>query len=141
MRTLAKLTAGVVVLLALTGCSNDPKSEVSALEAPPGTADTFDGDAETLGITADSVRLLAEENGYAFYAAFPANRAGDRVCLVLDELKTDQAHAGCGDIPSVEPIELGIPGVRAKLVVDDYDASKELAEGWRQPHQNLLVRL
>ncbi|WP_026534599.1 hypothetical protein [Arthrobacter sp. H14] len=141
MRTLAKLTAGVVVLLALAGCSNDPKSAMSALEAPPGTADTFGGDADALGIAADSVRLLGEENGYAFYIAAPDNPENGNVCLVIETLEADTASAGCHNIPSVTPLELAVSGVRAKLVVDDYDAGKELSEGWRQLHQNLLVRL
>lgn len=141
MRSLEKLVAGVVVMLALVGCSNDPKSGVSALEAPPETADTFGGDAESLGIAADSMRLLSEENGYAFYAAVPDHPDGGSVCSVVEVSKTDEAHSGCGNTSSDEPMALGIPGVRAKLVVDDYDANKELAQGWRQLHQNLLVRL
>ena len=56
--------------------------------------------------------------------------------MVVENLTADTASAGCGGLPSAE---LDAAGVKAKLVVDDYDASKELAEGWRQLHKNLLV--
>lgn len=59
----------------------------------------------------------------------------------IETLEADTASSGCGTLPSVTPLEVAIPGVRAKPVVDDYDADRELAEGWRQLHQNLLVRL
>lgn len=140
MRALVKMAAGVVVLLALAGCSSDPKSGVSALEASAGPADRLaTEDAETLGVSADSVRLLAKEGPYAFYAAVPENGADAGVCLVVeDEARGPQA--GCGGIPSTRPLELGIGGLQARLIVDDYDSSGELANGWEQLHQNLLVR-
>ncbi|GAB3521738.1 hypothetical protein [Arthrobacter monumenti] len=141
MRTLAGLTAGVVVLLALAGCSNDPKPGISALEVPPGTADTFGSDADALDIAADSIRLLVEEDGYAFYTAAPDNPENGNVCLVIETLEANTLSAGCTKIPSATPLEVTVSGVRAKLVVDDYDAGKELSEGWRQLHQNLLVLL
>jgi hypothetical protein len=59
-----------------------------------------------------------------------------RICVVVENLKADTASASCSRLPSVE---ISAAGVKAKLVVDDYDASTELAEGWRQLHQNLLV--
>lgn len=39
MRTLAKMTAGVVVLLAFAGCSSGLESGISALEAPSSADD------------------------------------------------------------------------------------------------------
>jgi uncharacterized protein YceK len=139
MRTLTKLASGAVVLLALAGCSSDPKSGIAALENPAGPADTFAGGAEALGIAPDSTRLLVEEGDYAFYAAAPDNPEKGSVCLVIQTQDPATAASGCGNIPSLHPLELGTAGVKAKLTVDDYDASKELGEGWRQPHKNLLV--
>jgi len=140
MRILAKLTAGVVVLLALAGCSSDPKSGISALEAPAGPADTFAGGADTLGIAPDSTRLLVEESDYAFYIAAPDKPEKGSVCLVIQTPEPETAASGCGNIPNLHPLELGTAGVSAKLIADNYDASKELSEGWRQLHKNLLVR-
>jgi len=149
MRTLTKLTAGAVVLLALAGCSNDPRSGISALEAPAGSADTFPGDveaAENLGIAPDSTRLLVEESDYALYAARPnptdsQKLPADGVCLVVvHHLEEEQKASSCRGNWALGPVELGGMGVKAKLTADDYDASEELADGWRQPHKNLLVR-
>jgi hypothetical protein len=140
MRTLTKLTSGAVVLLALAGCSNDPKSGIAALDAPAGSTDILSGDADYLGIAPDSTRLLVEEGGYAFYAAAPDKPEKGDVCLVIQTPEPETAASGCGNIPSLHPLELGTAGVKAKLTVDDYDPSKELGEGWRQLHKNLLVR-
>ena len=151
MRTLTKLAAGAVVLLALAGCSNDPKSGISALEAPAGSADTFPGDAEAaenLGIAPDSTRLLVEESEYALYAARPNptdkdlnTLPADGVCLVVvHHLEGEQMSSSCRGNWALGPVELGGMGVKAKLTADDYDASEELSDGWRQPHKNLLVR-
>lgn len=137
MRTLTKLSASALVLLALAGCS-DPKSRVSALEGPAGTEDTFTGDARTLGVATTSARLLVEENGYSFYAAVSDSPSGG-VCLVIRNAAADEAAAGCSDSIKLHPVELETIAVKAKLTVDGYDSSKELAEGWRQLHQNLLV--
>ncbi|MGM0930905.1 MAG: hypothetical protein ACQEXN_14510 [Actinomycetota bacterium] len=140
MRTLAKLTTGAVVLLTLASCSSDPKSGIAALEAPAGSADTFAGDIETLGIAPDSTRLLVEENDYAFYIAAPDKPEKGNVCLVIQTPEPETGASGCGNFPNLHPLELGTAGVSAKLIADNYDASKELSEGWRQLHKNLLVR-
>lgn len=140
MRTLTKLIIGGVILLALAGCSGSPKSGISALEAPAGSADTFAGGAEALGVAPESIRLLVEERGYAFYVAAPDKPEKGSVCLVIQTQEPASAASGCGNIPSLHPLELGTAGVSAKLTVDDYDSSKELGEGWRQIHRNLLVR-
>jgi hypothetical protein len=149
MRTLTKLTACAAVLLALAGCGNDPKSGISALEAPAGSADTFPGGAEAaegVGIAPDSTRLLVEESDYALYAARPnptdSNELpADGVCLVVVHyLEGEQMSSSCTGNPALSPVQLGSMGVGAKLTADDYDASEELADGWRQPHKNLLVR-
>jgi hypothetical protein len=95
------------------------------------------GDAKHLfGVKADSARLLAKDDDYAFYAAIPNDPDKGDICVVMENLKAGTAFAGCGGLPSAE---LSAAGVKAKLVVDDYDASKELAEGWSQLHKNLLV--
>ncbi len=142
MRTLAKLTAGAVVLLAFAGCSSDPRYGISALEAPAGLDDTFAGDAkatEALGIAPDSTRLLVEESGYALYAARPESPP-DGACLVVHYKEGEQMSSSCSGNIALTPVELGGMGLRAKLTPDDYDASEELTDGWRQPHKNLLVR-
>ena len=117
---------------------NDPKFEIAALEAPAGPADTsLAGDAEHLNIKPGSARLLFKDDDYVFHAALSNDPGEDGiVCVVVENLKADTASAGCGGAPAVE---LSAPGMTAKLVVDDYDASKELAEGWRPVHKNLLV--
>ena len=117
---------------------DDPKAEIAALEAPARPADTsLAGDAEDLNIKADSTRLLVKEDDHAFYAALSNDPGGAGiVCVVVENLTADTASAGCSGAPTVE---LDAIGVKAKLVVDDYDAGKELAEGWRQLHKNLLV--
>jgi hypothetical protein len=137
MRTLTRLTAGALVLLALAGCS-DPKSRVSALEGPAGTEDAFTGDTRTRGISATSARLLVKENGYSFYAAMSDSPSGG-VCLVIQNVEADEAASACTDSIRLHPVELETIGVKANLTADEYDASKELDEGWRQLHQNLLV--
>ena len=48
--------------------------------------------------------------------------------------------SSCSGNIALTPVELGGMGLRAKLAPDDYDASEELTDGWRQPHKNLLVR-
>ncbi|MGW6172332.1 hypothetical protein ACWF5H_02460 [Arthrobacter sp. NPDC055138] len=116
---------------------DDPQPRLVALEAPEEPADTLTGDAKHLfGVKADSARLLVKDDDHAFYAAIPnAPDKGD-ICLVVENLATDIPSASCGRVPSTE---LSAAGVKAKLVVDDYDASNELAGGWRQLHKNLLV--
>lgn len=95
---------------------------------------------ETLDIVADSVRLLAEKNDYAFYVAMPQPHHG-HVCLIIEDSKADGPGAACGGIPGgLTPLELESGAVKAKLIEDDYDASDDLAEGWEQLHQNLLVQ-
>ena len=140
MRPLAKLTAGAAVLLALAGCVNDPKMEISTLKAPAGSADSFGEGAEALAVAPDSTRLLAEEGGFAFYAALPDDPGNGEVCLVIQTPEREHAASTCGNMHSLHPLELGTAGVKAKLAVDDYEASKELGEGWRQLHKNLLLR-
>lgn len=116
---------------------NDPQPRMAVLDAPEEPSDTLTADAKHLfGVKADSARLLVKDDDRAFYAAIPNDPDKGDICVVVENLKADTASAGCGDLPSVE---LGAAGVKAKLVVDDYDASKELAEGWRQLHENLLV--
>ncbi|MGM0928098.1 MAG: hypothetical protein ACQEXN_00115 [Actinomycetota bacterium] len=116
---------------------NDPQPRMAALDAPAETADTLTVDAKHLfGVKADSARLLAKDDDRAFYAAIPNDPDKGDICVVVENLTADTASAGCGGVPSVE---LEAAGVKAKLVVDDYDASKELAEDWRQLHENLLV--
>jgi hypothetical protein len=148
MRTLAKLGAVAAFLLALASCGNDPKSGISALEAPAGSADTFPAGAEAaegVGIAPDSTRLLVEESDYALYAARPNptdtnELPADGVCLVVVHYQGEKMASSCSGNPALSPVQLGSMGVGAKLTADDYDASEELADGWRQPHRNLLVR-
>jgi hypothetical protein len=129
-----------VVMLALAGCGSHPRYGISALDAPAVPADHFSGSAN-LRIKADSARLLVEENDYAFYAGLPDDPAdGGSVCLIVHRLGGEDMSAGCGGNVSLGAVEVGSFGLKAKLTADGYDASRELAEGWRQLHQNLLVR-
>ncbi|HXF02766.1 MAG TPA: hypothetical protein VN601_07225 [Arthrobacter sp.] len=116
---------------------DDAQPRLAALDAPEEPADTLTGDAKHLfGVKADSARLLVKDEAHAFYAAIPNEPAKGDICLVVENLKAETASASCSRFPSAE---LGAAGVKAKLVVDDYDAGKELAEGWRPLHPNLLV--
>jgi hypothetical protein len=116
---------------------DDPQPRMAVLDAPEEPADILTVDAKHLfGVKADSARLLAKDDDHAFYAAIPNDPDKGDICVVVENLTADTASAGCGGLPS---IELEAAGVKAKLVADDYDASKELAEGGRQLHKNLLV--
>ena len=137
MRRLATLAAGVV-LLALAGCAG-ATSGISALQVPAGPDDKLVGGAEVLRVAPGSVRLLADTGDFAFYAAVPDNPAERGVCVIIVEVEASGASSGCGGTGR-EPVELGTAGVWAKLVQDNYDAGKDLAEGWEQLHPNLLVR-
>jgi hypothetical protein len=137
MRTLVKVAAGAVVLLALAGCSGS-RTGIGALESPAGPDDKLAAGLGNLGVVADSTRLLREKEDRAFYVALADNSAEHGVCLIIVDLEADDASAGCGGV-GPEPLELGISGVKAKLIQDTYDASKELAADWEQLHPNLLV--
>lgn len=141
MRVSIRAAIGVGLMLALAGCGSGPKTGISALEAPAGDADRLTVEqVGYLDIQADSVRLLAEEGGHAFYAAVPENESGTGVCLVVVELQSGKASSGCGGALAASPLGLGAFGLDALLVADDHDAGDDLARGWEQVHPNLLVR-
>ena len=93
-----------------------------------------------------NIVLLAEKNGYAFYAADEVS--GGACAAVVSTVDESDWVAGCGGAPpsdmkgaGLSPVvHVGGPGgVKAKLTRDGYDASTELANGWELLHPNLLV--
>ncbi|MBP3044809.1 hypothetical protein KKR91_01535 [Arthrobacter jiangjiafuii] len=145
MRAFTTAATAFTLLLVLAGCSNDPSPEASGPETPPQSAATANASAElakTLDITAgDPRQLLAEDGVYSFYAIVSDTPEQNSVCAVIENVETSLTSTGCGgEIPGVTVQEPGVPAVEAKLIDNDYDAGRELAEGWRQLHPNLLVR-
>ncbi|MFT4471001.1 hypothetical protein ACMX2H_13950 [Arthrobacter sulfonylureivorans] len=137
MRALVKGAAGAALLLALAGCSGSPTG-IGALETPARPSDKLDAGLGNVNVLPDSTRLLMEKEDRAFYVALADNFAKHGVCLIIVDLEVDEASAGCGKV-GPEPLELGVSGVKAKLIQDRYDASRELAADWEQLHPNLLV--
>lgn len=145
MRAFATAATAIALLLALAGCGSDPSPVASASETPPQSAATANASAElakTLDVRAGGPRqLLAEDGAYSFYAIVSDTPKKGTVCAVIENVETTLSATGCGgEIPGVTVQESGLPAVEAKLINNDYDAGKELAEGWRQLHPNLLVR-
>jgi hypothetical protein len=140
MRTLTKLSVAAAVLLALAGCTNHQVPRVSALSAPSNTEDEIPAERlEGLGVVSDSVRFLAEKDGYAFYTALMDTPDPREMCLIMDNLAFGVYAAGCGRLEHTGPLGLEASGIKAKLIADGYDAKTALAKGWFQPHRNLLV--
>ena len=145
MRTLVKVAAGAVVLLALAGCGG-AKPTFSAMAEAPAAGDELPAYVN-LGPEMEpvKVRLLAEQDDYAFYAAQPA-QPGFCLAIVNRQVEKDWV-TGCATPipPHFSPadqslLKVGGPaGVIAKLALDGYDASDDLAAGWEQLHPNLLV--
>ncbi len=144
MRTLVKVAAGAVVLLALAGCGGSTAG-FSALTDKSAAAVELPAHIEVADVAPGSVRLLAEQDDHAFYVA---NALPGGVCLIYANHKHESDwQAGCAlteprQFSPTEPSRLEISGrgLTAKLAVDGYDASKDLADGWEQLHPNLLVR-
>jgi len=146
MRTLVKVAAGAVALLALAGCGG-PTAGVSALTDKSAAVVELPVHVELPPeADLDSARFLVEREDFAFYAT---RATPDGFCIAIVNRQIDsQWVAGCsteaprqfmpGDLGQIEVSGAG--GVSAKLAVDGYDASKDLADGWEQLHPNLLVR-
>ena len=145
MRAFTTAATAITLLLALAGCGSDPSPDASASETPTQSAARASASAElakTLDITAGGPRqLLAEDGAYSFYAIVSDTPEKGTVCAVIENVETSLTSTGCGgEYPGVTVQEPGVPAVEVKLIDNDYDAGKELAEGWRQLHPNLLVR-
>ncbi|MGM0930164.1 MAG: hypothetical protein ACQEXN_10680 [Actinomycetota bacterium] len=146
MRTSVKVAAAAVVLLALAGCGGS-KSSVSGLAEAPAGGDELPAHVELPPeADPDSARLLAEKDDYAFYTTRAAP-SGFCVAIVHRQVDSEWVSGCSAALPRQftpghpSPIMLmGAGGVTAKLLVDGYDASKDLADGWEQLHPNLLVR-
>jgi hypothetical protein len=143
MRTLANLTAAAAVLLMLAGCTGGPKAAPSSEhETPAAFADAAAGDFESRPAQSTNKHLLAEEGGYKFYSLVPVepeDEAG-RLCVVIQS-EGGAEGTGCSD--SIPYVGTGVEItnlVEAKLVFAGYNASKDLVDGWRYLHNNLLVR-
>jgi hypothetical protein len=147
MRTLVKIAAGAALLLAVAGCGG-PNASVAALAKAPAAGDELPAQVELPPeADADSARLLAEQDDYAFYTA---RTAPNGFCVVIVNQKIEANWvAGCTTTlprqftpsdPSLIEVSGAGGGVTAKLAVDGYDVSKDLADGWEQLHPNLLVR-
>jgi hypothetical protein len=144
MRTFTKLATGAVMLLALAGCGGATAS-VSALTEKAATPVELPAHIEVEHVAPGSVRLLAEQDDHAFYAA-KALPGG--VCLIYANRQDDSNWiAGCTlaeprqfSPAEPSPLEISGSGIKAKLAVDGYDVSQDLADGWEQLHPNLLVR-
>lgn len=145
MRTMTKVVAGAMVLLALAGCGGG-KPTFSAMAEGPATGEELPAYVD-LGPEMEpvKVRLLAEQDGYAFYAAQP-DQPG--FCLTIVNRQVEEEWVtGCATPipPHFSPVDQsllkvgGPAGVVAKLALDGYDASEDLAAGWEQLHPNLLV--
>ncbi|MEV7649604.1 hypothetical protein [Arthrobacter sp. NPDC089319] len=146
MRTLVNVAAGAVALLALAGCGG-AKPVVSAMAQGPIAEDKLPTHVN-LGPEADpdSARLLAEQDDYAFYAT-RADPDGFCVVIVNRQVDSDWVTGCATSLPphfnprGQSPIKVAGPaGVIAKLALDGYDATDDLADGWEQLHPNLLVR-
>jgi hypothetical protein len=146
MRTLVNVATGAVALLALASCGG-PTAGVSALAETSAAGDELPVHVELPPeAIVDSARLLVERDDFAFYAT-RATPDGFCVAIVNRQINSEWV-AGCStEVPrqfmpgNLGPIEVsGAGGVSAKLAVDGYDASKDLADGWEQLHPNLLVR-
>ncbi|MET1155690.1 hypothetical protein [Arthrobacter sp.] len=144
MRTLVKVAAGAALLLALAGCGGSTAG-FSALTEKDATAVELPAHIEVEHVAPGSVRLLAERDDHSFYVA---NALPGGVCLIYANRQHDSSWlAGCTlaeprqfSPTEPSPLEISGSGINAKLAVDGYDASKDLADGWEQLHPNLLVR-
>jgi hypothetical protein len=144
MRALVKGAAGTALLLALAGCGGSTAG-FSALTEKSVAAAELPAHIEVEHMAPGSARLLAEQDEYSFYVA---NALPGGVCLIYaDRLHDSNWLAGCTlaeprqfSPAEPSPLEISGSGITAKLALDGYDASKDLADGWKQLHPNLLVR-
>ncbi|MFT4471514.1 hypothetical protein ACMX2H_16550 [Arthrobacter sulfonylureivorans] len=146
MRKLIQLTAGAAVLLALAGCTNGPKPAPFESQGSVGSHDAVSTDAassidfEKQLAQSTNRHLLAEEGGYKFYSLLPLDPDKGRLCVVIQREGGAEA-GGCSDSVPYVGTGVGITDlVDAKLVPAGYNASKDLVDGWRYLHNNLLVR-
>ncbi|UNK45465.1 hypothetical protein [Arthrobacter sulfonylureivorans] len=145
MRTLTRLIAGAAVLLAMAGCTSGPKPAPSEPEGSAGSTGAVSteaaaSDVESLAAQSTNKHLLAEKDGYKFYSLVPVNPEDGRLCVVIQSEGGAEGR-GCSDSTPYVGTGVEITNlVEAKLVFAGYNAGKDLAEGWRYLHNNLLVR-
>ncbi|TJY68990.1 hypothetical protein E4J89_12340 [Arthrobacter sp. CAU 1506] len=146
MRTPTKLMAATAVLLAMAGCTSGAKPAPPAPQGSAGSTDAVSteaaaaGDFENQPAQSNKKHLLAEEGGYKFYSLVPADPEDGRLCVIVQS-EGGAEGVGCSD--SIPYVGTGVEItnlVEAKLVFPGYNASKDLVDGWRYLHNNLLVR-
>ncbi len=82
-------------------------------------------------INPDSVRHLADTDGWRYFAAF----SQDGYCVIVIEIATAASSSGCS---SILPAHVGGLGPSVQLVPDDYSAHD--ADGWEILTPNLLIQ-
>ncbi|MHA7218290.1 hypothetical protein ACX80L_05305 [Arthrobacter sp. MDT1-48-3] len=134
---------GVIGTL-LTAACNAPLLEHESLDVL-GTASTAaDSPPSESGITyldAGSSRLLTETAGLRFVAGIETTEFGSSTCLVVVAPGYEQTTGGCGfNAGEKESGSYIAFGIEARLIPDGAKAETYIADGWDQPHPNLVIR-
>lgn len=135
------VTAGVAFLpLVLAGCTGG--SALDLLDSEQTRQDLLTIRTDLDGIDLASTRLLAEREGVEYFAATPAEGAGQpesTVCLLVEE--------GIGVGLECAALEPGAAGatirdnrITAVLLPDDVDRNAVTDEGFELLHPNLAIR-
>lgn len=134
------VVAGLAALT-LASCTTVPQQPALAiLDRPATNDDAVPAFVDLSDMAADSVRLAAEDGGFRFYLARPAQDAGFCLIQVADGDEDRWGSACKSDGGPVLTANLLGYGSDAAVVADDADAGDLMAQGYEAVQDNILLR-
>ena len=136
-KSYSAVVMGMAFLTGVAGCSGG--DGIAAIDRSATSEDQLPSYVSTESLDVDSVRLVAEHDGIAYFISRPADGSGFCVIRIPDRIQTVWA-AACGQGGNVvSTSSIGI-SQSVTLVTDGYSTSDLEKVGWEKITDNLLVR-